>query len=38
MERVAKRQVVEALILASSEPIAAARLAEIVPHGTPRQV
>jgi segregation and condensation protein B len=35
MDRDAKRRLVEALILASPEPISAARLADLVPHGKP---
>lgn len=35
MDRDAKRRLVEALVLASPEPISAARLAELVPHGKP---
>ncbi|HKJ24049.1 MAG TPA: SMC-Scp complex subunit ScpB, partial [Myxococcota bacterium] len=35
MDRDAKRRLVEALILASPEPISSTRLAELVPHGKP---
>ncbi|UCE85865.1 MAG: SMC-Scp complex subunit ScpB [Deltaproteobacteria bacterium] len=38
MERDKQRQIVEALILASPEPIAAARLAEILPYGKRKRV
>jgi segregation and condensation protein B len=38
MDRDGKRRLVEALILASPEPISAARLAELVPHGKPGMV
>ena len=35
MDRDARRRLVEALIVASPEPISAARLADLVPHGKP---
>ena len=35
MEREEKRRIVEALILASPEPISAARIAEIIPYCKP---
>ena len=38
MERSERKQIIEALILAAPEPIAAARLAEIVPRATPSLV
>ncbi len=38
MERAAKRQIVEALILAAAEPVSAAKIAVVVPHCTPELV
>ena len=38
MDRDGKRRLVEALILASPEPISAARLADLVPHGKPGMI
>jgi segregation and condensation protein B len=38
MERDQQKKIVEALVLASREPISASRIAEIVPRGTPSRV
>lgn len=38
MERAEKKRILEALILATPEPVPAARLADILPHGTPARV